>query len=471
MVTVYMSCRDYGEYVGRAIESVLAQSSSGWELIVVDDGSVDGSWEAISRYAKDERIRIVRHDQPAGLRATANECVAVAQGDWVMRLDADDRLHPLCLEILCSAVAQDPGVDLVFSDYYYIDHEDQVLAVECLPSSPTGYDVQTFPPHGACSLVRREALLGFGGYDEDISRQDGHELWLKLLGEGRRYRHVPLPLFFYRRHGDSLSASLTAVLEDRRQIKRKLADALEQTDRVVAVIAVKNTYPEMPDIPFRLCGGRPLIDSAIEEAAAVRVIGEIVVTTDDDAVVEYVQQHFPEVIALRRPPEICQPTTAMIDIMRSLVETREYDDDVVICLLSVHTPRRTSSHIQMALDTFWLYDVDSVVTVYEERGLIYQMGEQGLKAINPSNEDRVRLERDALYVDSGAIRVFAAQNTHSGRLLGQRIGHALVTPEDAAQITSPSDFHLLDPEVTPVVRNAGGRAATPSGTSLGQHED
>jgi CMP-N-acetylneuraminic acid synthetase len=447
MVSVYIACRDYADYVGRAIESVIAQAFADWELAVVDDGSTDGSWDVIQRYAGHERIRVSRHERSIGLRGTANECLGLARGEWVMRLDADDRLHPLCLEVLVREAERGQPADLVFSDYYYVDADDQVLGVECLPSSSSGYDAQTFPPHGACSIVRREVLAGFGGYDEDISRQDGHELWLKLLRSGCRYVHVPLPLFYYRRHGESLSASVDALLEDRRLIKRRLAERVDQADTVVAVIPVKNTYPEMPEIPFRRVGGRTLVERAIDDARAVEAIEEIVVTADDDRVVDYVRAHFPDVLALRRPPEVCTPTSAMIDVVRSVVDVRGYDPEVVICLLSVHTPRRRSALIQKALDSFWLYNVDSIVAVFEERGLVYQMGERGLKPINPSNEDRVRLERDALYVDSGAARVFRAKNVRTGRLLGLRIGHALITPEDAAQITSPMDFHLLDPEV------------------------
>jgi CMP-N-acetylneuraminic acid synthetase len=203
----------------------------------------------------------------------------------------------------------------------------------------------------------------------------------------------------------------------------------------------------MPDIPFRRAGGRTLVERAIEDARAVGVFEEIVLTADDDRVIEYVQEHFPDILALRRPPEICTPTTAMIDVVRSVAETRAYDPDVVVCLLSVHTPRRRAALIQQALDSFWLHDVDSIVAVFEERGLVYQMGERGLRPINPSDEDCVRLERDALYVDSGIARVFRVKNILTGRMLGTRIGHALIKPEDAAQITSPMDFHLLDPEV------------------------
>ena len=148
---------------------------------------------------------------------------------------------------------------------------------------------------------------------------------------------------------------------------------------------------------------------------------------------------------LRRPEALCRETTAIAEVLVHVVEELDYADDTIIALLSVHTPRRTSAHIQKALDAFRLYGVDSIVSVYEERSLLYQIGEQGLRPVNPSNEGRVRFEREATYVDTGAVRIFPVANLASGSLLGRRIGHALMAAEDAVQIKSPHDFHHLDP--------------------------
>jgi CMP-N-acetylneuraminic acid synthetase len=448
-ISVYVPCHNYAAFVDRAIASVLDQTYDDWELIVVDDGSTDGSGEAIGRYAGNERVTVLRNEQPLGLRGVANQCIAAAKGTHVLRLDADDRLHPHCLEVLARAVVSSPGTAIVFTDYFYIDDADNVIGVECLPTSGEGYEATTFPPHGACSLIRKAALDEVGGYDDDVTRQDGHELWLKLLGAGHRFEHIPLPLFYYRQHGESLSTNVSGLIADRTQIMRKLAAELEPAGRVVAVVPVKNTYPAMPDVPFRRVDGVTLLDLAIREAEGVEAIEEIVVTIDSDDVGEYVREHWPEVVVLRRPDELCRETTTIAEVLRYVIAEREYPGDTIVCLLSVHTPRRRSSHIQKALDAYRLYGVDSVISVHEERSLLYQMGEQGLRPVNPSNEGRVRLEREATYVDTGAVRVFPARNLAGESLLGRRIGHALMAPEDAVQIKSPADFHHLDEESVP----------------------
>jgi CMP-N-acetylneuraminic acid synthetase len=448
-ISVYIPCHNYAAFVDRAIASVLDQTYDDWELLVVDDGSTDGSAEAIGKYAGNERVTLLQNEQPLGLRGVANQCVAAARGTHVLRLDADDRLHPHCLDVLARAAAAAPETAILFTDYFYIDDADNVIGVECLPTSDGGYEATTFPPHGACSLIRKDVLNELGGYDDDVARQDGHELWLKLLGGGHRFEHVPLPLFYYRQHGESLSKNVSGLVADRTQIMRKLAADLEPAGRVVAVVPVKNTYPAMPDIPFRRVDGVTLLDLAIREADGVDAVEEIVVTTDSDDVAEYVRDHWPEAAVLRRPEQLCRETTTIADVLRHVVSERGYPEDTIICLLSVHTPRRRSSHIQKALDAYRLYGVDSVVSVYEERSLLYQMGEQGLKAVNPSNEGRVRLEREATYVDTGAVRVLPARNLEGESLAGRRIGHALIAPEDAVQIKSPADFHHLDEESVP----------------------
>ena len=248
-VTVYIPCHNYARFVDRAIASVLDQTYDDWELIVVDDGSTDGSAEAIARYAGNERVSVLHNEQPLGLRGVANQCIAAATGSHVLRLDADDRLHPHCLDVLTRAMAAAPETAIVFSDYFYIDEADNMIGVECLPTSDGGYEATTFAPHGACSLIRRDALNEVGGYDDDVTRQDGYELWLKLLGAGHRFEHIPLPLFYYRQHGDSLSKNVSGLLADRPQIMRKLAAGLEPSGRVVAIVPVKNTYFAMPGHP------------------------------------------------------------------------------------------------------------------------------------------------------------------------------------------------------------------------------
>lgn len=445
LITVYIPCRDYGRFLRAAVDSVIEQIYPHWELIVVDDGSVDETRQVMAALPEDERIRTMSNPEPEGLRVVANRCVAMARGSYVLRLDADDVLHSFSLDILAREAMQSPDVAMFFTDYYYMDESGGVIGVETLPLSNGRYEAETFPPHGAGSLISKSAFARIGAFDETLGRQDGHELWLKLSRAGLATRHIPIPLFYYRQHGESLSSNEGAILDARSRIKRQLAESGDVGDTpVVAIVLVKNTYPEMPDIPFKRYGGTTLLEGAISAARQTHSVREVVVSTDDPRVAEFVADVFSDVATHVRDPELRRAETPIQDVLSALVEERGYDEETVLCLLSVHTPRRTSAHVQKAIDTFLLYDVESVVAVYEDKSLMYQMGEMGLRPLNPSQQHLLRREREAIYVDTGGIRVLPARNLGRRAFLGQRIGHAVIPKEDALQIKSPDDFRFLD---------------------------
>jgi CMP-N-acetylneuraminic acid synthetase len=195
-------------------------------------------------------------------------------------------------------------------------------------------------------------------------------------------------------------------------------------------------------------GGRTLLELAVCAAQEAPSVSRVLVTTDSPDVVEFTESRFPDVSTYLRPENLRQPATLIRDVLRDLVARAELSDDAILCLTSVHTPRRTWFHLQKAIDNFLLYDVDSVVAVREERTPVYQMGPYGLRAVNPSfQKGRLRREREAVYIDTGAIRVFRVRNLREPAFMGSRIGHSLMTSEDAIQIESPADFHVLDQPV------------------------
>ncbi|MGH2693402.1 MAG: glycosyltransferase family 2 protein [bacterium] len=451
LITVYIPCHNYSRFLRPAVDSVVDQIYSHWELIVIDDGSTDETPEVIAALPKHERFRTFRNREPEGLRVVANRCITMARGSYVLRLDADDLLHAFSLDILVREAMRWPDVAMIFPDYYYIDESGEVIGVETLTGS-SGQEVpRSFPPHGAGSLVRKTAFERIGPFDHALTRQDGHELWLKLARAGLAARHVPIPLFYYRQHGESLTSDERKVLRARSRVKRRLARSVDMGDtKVVAIVPVKNTYADMPDVPFMRYGGATLLEGAILAAREAPSVDEVVMTTDDPRVAAFSKARFPDVATHVRDPVLREPTVSMRDVLLALVRERTYRDDTVLCLLSVHTPRRTSAHVQKAIDNFLLYDVDSVVAVYEDRSLMYQMGEAGLRALNPGQQYRLRREREAIYVDTGAVRVFRARNLTHRTFLGRRIGHAVIPREEALQIKSPEDFRFLDSETVDV---------------------
>jgi len=113
LVSVMMPAYNAGKYIGRAIESVLAQTYENWELIIVDDCSIDNTYEIAASY-KDPRIRILRHEQNMGVGPSRNDALSASTGQWMAGLDADDAWLPERLERLIRET--DGREDLFVSD-------------------------------------------------------------------------------------------------------------------------------------------------------------------------------------------------------------------------------------------------------------------------------------------------------------------------------------------------------------------
>lgn len=447
-VTVYVLSYNYGRFLADAIESVRSQVFVDWELIILDEGSTDNTREVLDRFRDDPRIRILAADGNSGFRGSANRCIRESRGRYVLRLDADDLLHPHCLETFWREASRTPDVGLFFSDYYYIDEAGEILGVEAFRA---GERADTFPPHGSGSFVRRDTFDRIGFYDEaldgEVSWAAGHgqELWLKIRQAGIPARHVPLPLFLYRQHGPSVSSNAGRLIRAQGAVKRRLAGDLTDNETIVAVIPVRNTHADMPDLAFMTLDGTTLLERAVGAARETPSVSQTVVTTDSSDIAEFMAAHFPDVQTYLRPPELQAGTTPIRSVLQDVVFRAALSDETILCVLSVNSPRRTGFHVQKAIDNFVLYDVDSVVAVHEERSPIYQMGSDGLRAVNPTFHNRhLRREREAVYIDFGAIRVFRVANLGESAFMGKRIGHSLMAREDNIQIESPADFYLLD---------------------------
>ncbi len=126
LVSVYITNHNYEEFVDTAVQSVLDQTLQDFELIIIDDGSTDGSRELIAGYEQPGRITtILQHNR--GLNVTNNIALHTARGKYIIRLDADDYLDSNALAVLSDVLERRPEVSLAFPDYYLVDREGNVL--------------------------------------------------------------------------------------------------------------------------------------------------------------------------------------------------------------------------------------------------------------------------------------------------------------------------------------------------------
>ncbi len=440
-VTVYITAYNYGRYIRQAVDSVLKQTIRDWELLIINDGSTDDTREKLDAYEGREKVRII-HQENQGLTVSNNIALRLANGAYIMRLDADDYLDENALLVLSGTLDAHEDVGLVYPDYFLVDAQGDVL--ELVRRKKIGEEVELLdlPAHGACTMIRKDCLLSLGGYDERFRCQDGYDLWIRFLEQYKPY-NVNVPLFYYRRHSESLTRDDERILRTRRRIKRRFVEQRRNgaIPRVLAVVPAIQHSNVFQEIALKEIAGKPLIWHTLSEANRTGMLDRVVVTTDDPAVIDYVNGAFPEVDALSRPAEISRPHTrigpVLVHLLEQLAAGEGYRPDAVM-LLYVNAPLRRKRHIEKAIDTLTIFGLDSVVSVCEELAYCYQHERDGLVPIQKTR--KLRLEREALYKENGAVLLTRTQHVQKDEILGRRIGHITMLPEESIRIISRFTF-------------------------------
>lgn len=221
-VSVILPTYDRTDVLGRAIESVLSQSYSDFELIVVD--SSGDETQAIVEGFDDDRI-IYLYQEPAGLGAARNLGIEKAQAEFIALQDDDDVWHPEKLATQMEAFERAPEeVGVVYSTVRKIRGDDRWF-VPGESFEPTDGDVQRalwrqnfVSPQTA--VVRKACFEAVGGFDERLPALEDWEMWLRISREFE-FRHVDEPLVDAYISPDSLSTDHESVAESRDAIVRK----------------------------------------------------------------------------------------------------------------------------------------------------------------------------------------------------------------------------------------------------------
>ena len=219
VVSIITPAYNAAPFIGETARSVLQQTFTGWEWIVVDDGSTDETC-AIVEALQDPRIRLIRAEH-SGLPAVArNRGVAEARGAYIAYLDADDLWLPEKLTLQIAAFTDDIGVVLCEFQYLYGSslRERPFPDLRGVPNPGDMFSALSFANFicNSTVVVRRTLLDAHGAMDED-PRQRGtedYELWLRLAAV-TQFACVTRPLVWYRIHPHGVSRNARAITEGR----------------------------------------------------------------------------------------------------------------------------------------------------------------------------------------------------------------------------------------------------------------
>ena len=208
-VTVLLAVYNGEPYLGETIRSVLDQTWSDFEFLIVDDGSTDGTVDIVESYA-DTRIRLLRNEQNIGLARSLNRGLRQARGEYLARQDADDLSEPRRLEYQTAFLDARPDVALVGSWYTEMSADGRTIAKRQLPCEYTAirWALLFFCPFVHSAVMFRRALITTtaGEYDESLSYSLDYQLWARVA-RLHPVANLPRYLLRLRTHPQSMTAT------------------------------------------------------------------------------------------------------------------------------------------------------------------------------------------------------------------------------------------------------------------------
>lgn len=225
-VSVLMSVYNGQRYLAQAMDSILGQTFSDFELITIDDGSKDSSPGILRGYAsRDPRVKVTVRENK-GLTKTLNEAFRRSRGQFIARMDCDDVAMPDRFARQLDALRADPGLVCVGGNFQLIDGDGRALTVLVPPADDATIQKKALAGHGAIchptAMIRRTAMEQIDGYDESFKTAQDLDLWLRL-GEVGRLGNVPHTVLQFRLHEGSVSE--TKRHEQRQSARRACENA------------------------------------------------------------------------------------------------------------------------------------------------------------------------------------------------------------------------------------------------------
>lgn len=228
-VSVIVPTHQRCEMLGRTLRSVLAQQGTEIEVIVVDDGSTDGT-SARVRALGDARVRLARHSNPMGVSAARNRGILEATGEWIAFLDDDDLWAPEKLTRQLDA-SRRGGCEWAYSGAVAVSPSGDIIAGG-RPASPDellrALPYRNVVPAGSSNvIVRKELLQRVGGFDTGLRHMADWDLWIRL-GQAARPAVVDAPLVAYLLHVSNASADSADIPSEMKILEERYATLRER---------------------------------------------------------------------------------------------------------------------------------------------------------------------------------------------------------------------------------------------------
>lgn len=241
-ISVIIPAFNSADYIGEAIRSVLAQTYTNFELIVVDDGSTDATPEIVREFGHE--VTYVRQEN-GGAASARNHGIRIAKGEFIAFLDADDTWEPDKLEKQINLFKDDPGLGMVFTENKLFDEEgeycDSLDKKNRLMSGDLAQSI--FMSSGVATptvMVRSEVFRKLGTFEESLSQSEDDNMWIRITSNYKGML-IDEPLVRIREHQGRISHDyiklFDSILQSIDMLKSKYGDAVRK--KIEPVLAKK----------------------------------------------------------------------------------------------------------------------------------------------------------------------------------------------------------------------------------------
>lgn len=200
-----MSVYNGQKYLKQSIDSILNQTFTDFEFLIINDGSTDSTSTILNQY-NDPRISIVSNQKNIGLTKSLNNGLKLAKGEYIARMDADDISQPRRLEKQLNYFDRNPETVVLGTGYSIIDSNSERIGEKFFPEKPTTSDffIENQIVHGSV-MFKKSIIINLGGYNENFRYVQGYDLWLKV---SKKYQiwNIPEILYKLRHHGDNITS-------------------------------------------------------------------------------------------------------------------------------------------------------------------------------------------------------------------------------------------------------------------------
>ncbi len=207
-LSVIMSVYNGSRFLRQAIESILNQSFTDFEFIIIDDASTDSSLEIISGLViKDERIKVLKNPQNIGLTKSLNKALTEAKGEYIARIDADDFSYPERFKVQVDFLDKNKNIGLVGTWAKIIDGQDEVLREIHNFTEPSDLKkvlIKYNPFFHSSIMIRKSVLVEVGLYDENYQFAQDYELYFRIAQKSD-LANISKTLIVYRQTDNSIT--------------------------------------------------------------------------------------------------------------------------------------------------------------------------------------------------------------------------------------------------------------------------